>query len=211
METELSDLKENVLSLDNRVGTNEKNVSMLAMQLVDLENRNRRDNIRVRGVPETVKSADLLPMVTSIFNVYLKRDPGEYIEIDRLHRAPGRRQGNGERPRDIIVKMHYSATKEDIMRQARERGPQMIEGAEVLLLQDLSKKTLEMRRIVKPLLSLITSKGANYRWTFPFGLSVQRGGRLFVLKTYSQLGELFKFLDTTPIEIPDWLQILTSV
>lgn len=34
----------------------------------DIKNRNRRNNIRIRGIPETVEHKDLAVAVTAIFN-----------------------------------------------------------------------------------------------------------------------------------------------
>lgn len=209
IEKEVSKLQEKFSSMEVKMGPMQSTIASLALQVLDLENRSRRSNIRIRGVPESIKQADLANTVTSIFNFYLNRAEEEYIEFDRLHRVPGRRS-QGDRPRDILVKLHYHTTKEDIMQKARDKGPTTVEGAEVILLQDLAKKLLEMRRVVKPLLKLITSKQADYRWLFPFGVNIRFRGKFFALRLHSQLREVFSFLEAAPIEIPNWMDILTN-
>lgn len=178
----------------------------LALKVNDLENRGRRNNIRIRGLPESVGAEALKNTITSIFNHYLGRPQGEYIEIDRVHRLAGPRRQDS--PRDVICRVHYYIVKEDIMRAAWDRGPFDYKGAKVILLQDLAKSTLDMRRVLKPLLSLITQKGGMYRWGFPFAVLIRLNGKTFSLKAHSELPAAFKFLDSPPLDIPDWSTIV---
>lgn len=208
LEADLRKIRENISAQDVKIKTVHHKMTSLSLQLLDLENRNRRDNIRVRGIPESVSVADIESTVTSIFNTILERPVEEKIEVDRVHRSLGRRPLEGNRPRDIICKIHHSKTKEEIMRKARLKGPIQYGGASIILLQDLAKKTLDMRREVKPLLEAIVAKGADYRWIFPFGLNIRFRGKFFSLRDPQQLNDLFRFLEIEPITVPDWFSIL---
>lgn len=53
----------------------------------DLDNRGRRRNLRVRGLPESFDSAQLSRMVTAHFNELLERPPESPIAMERIHRA----------------------------------------------------------------------------------------------------------------------------
>lgn len=52
----------------------------------DIENRNRRNNIRIRGIPETIEHKDLTKAVTVIFNQLLQQPKDTHIELNRVHR-----------------------------------------------------------------------------------------------------------------------------
>lgn len=59
--------------------------AFMQAQVEDLDNRNRRHNIRLRGVPESV--TDLMPTVTKIFHNLLPDKPLSAFTCDRIHRA----------------------------------------------------------------------------------------------------------------------------
>ncbi|CAI9568732.1 unnamed protein product [Staurois parvus] len=86
--------------------------SQLQAQVEDLDNRNRRNNLRVRGIPESV--FDLSQTITKLFKSLLPdRDPGSFA-CDRIHRTLRPKPPNDKPPRDIVLCMKDFLTKEDI-------------------------------------------------------------------------------------------------
>lgn len=63
------------------------------------------------------------------------------------------------------------------MRKARDKDRLDYYGTELQLYQDLSAYTLQQRRALRPLLNILRSKGAVYRWRFPFCLSATLQGK----------------------------------
>lgn len=55
--------------------------------LEDLDNRGRRNNIRVRGLPEAEGQEDLQLILEAIFNRLLGEPVSHKIKLDRAHRA----------------------------------------------------------------------------------------------------------------------------
>lgn len=55
--------------------------------LEDLDNRGRRNNIRIRGLPEAEGSEDLQLILEAIFNRLLGDPISTKIKLDRAHRA----------------------------------------------------------------------------------------------------------------------------
>lgn len=53
----------------------------------DLNNRGRRNNIRVRGVPELEGPEDIHSTLQSLFNNLIDEPPAKSIEMDRAHRV----------------------------------------------------------------------------------------------------------------------------
>lgn len=126
-----------------------------ASHLEDIENRNRRNNIRIRGIPESVLPKDIEPTLQRLFNVILSSPEGSTIELDRAHRALGPRPQEGDKPRDIICRVHHYKQKETIMRLARSSCPLQFESSSVSLMPDLARRTLFLRRALKPLLEVL--------------------------------------------------------
>ncbi|KAM9305492.1 uncharacterized protein PAF06_014052 [Gastrophryne carolinensis] len=175
-------------------------ISNLKIQNDDLENRSRRNNLRIRGLPELPQYADLEAIVTSVFYRLLGNTLTAIIKLDRIHRAAGRPPGAPDAPRDILCRVHHYRVKEEILRKAWEAGQIVHDSSPLTVLPDLARSTLWMRRQLKPLLQKIKESGAAYRWGYPFHLIVRKNGGSFTLRTPGDLDGLFVFLDSSPLE-----------
>lgn len=109
--------------------------------LEDLDNRGRRCNIRVRGIPETVDPDQIIPALQRVFNSLLDRQEDTDIEFVSAHRALRARGPDTAPPRDIICCLQSYPLKEDIMRRARRNDHIVFNGARIMLFQDLSQIT----------------------------------------------------------------------
>lgn len=205
MESEMKTTQQKIYNWETSFVTLHRQFLELTLQVNDLDNRGRRNNIRVRGLPESVGNSDLRQVVSNILNTYLDRPHTEIIEFDRIHRSFGGKANKGNHPRDVICCLHKYALKESIMRKAWEKGPIPYAEAQITLLQDLARRTLIMRRLVKPLLQEAIKKGASYKWGYPFSVIFKLNNRTFELRTHSQLDRAFDFLGVDRMDIPDWI------
>lgn len=210
LEEELTETKQKNIYLEDEIKSIQANHLDLALQVLDGENRSRRENIRIRGIPENVPHEALKGKVLEIFNFYLDRPLDSKMELDRWHRVPGGNPKNLKFPRDVVVKLHYYSDKEAILQGAWEKGAYTKGEIRVTLLQDLARKTLLMRKSMKPLLDELKQRGAQYKWGYPFSLIIRLNEKKFVLRTCDQLPALFSFLRMEPIVLPDWLMILKA-
>lgn len=64
-------------------------------KLEDAENRARRDNLRIRGIPETV--IDLQGTATAFFQEMVPEIPVDRLEFDRIHRSLAPKPTDGPR------------------------------------------------------------------------------------------------------------------
>lgn len=174
----------------------------------DLDNRGRRHNIRVRGIPESVENAQITKATIAIFNDLLGRPPETPIEFERLHRALRPRGRESDPPRDVICCLINFQLKEEILHRARDRHSLLYQGAEIKLFQDLSPITLQNRRDLRPLLDLLRTKGIQYRWKFPFCLSASFQGRTANLRLPEDLPGFCEALNLPRIDISDWYTTL---
>lgn len=82
------------------------------------ENKNRRNNIRIRGLSENVSSKDMIAVLQKIFQELAQDQEGKEFMIDRAHRVMGSKRPDPSKPRDVICKMHYAQDKDKIMLSA---------------------------------------------------------------------------------------------
>lgn len=123
----------------------------------DLENRSRRYNFRIRGLPEKV--TDVHAAVRSHIQSLIPDIHPHKLELDRAHRALGPPCSDGL-PRDIVVKLHYYAIKEEVLQRARSIANLKVQNHSIQIFVDLSPSTIQKRRSLK--LSVLAQKDIKY-------------------------------------------------
>lgn len=221
----LTDLKTSMLVLNEKMAATEtagkrreraiqriEKVNMVHAQhfidmnrhLKDLDNRARRCNVRVRGIPESVDSDQIVTTLRSVFNSLLERQEDADIHFVRAHRELRPRGPDFAPPRDIICCLESYGLKEEIMRKARRNDNIVFNGSTIMLFQDLSQITLRNRRALGPLLEKLRERDLRYTWRFPIAFNVSHNGHQFTLHTPADLPEFCEALDLGEIELPDW-------
>lgn len=203
LETDHDDTRRYVTQLQSHITAQDKFLNDTRSHLEDIDNRGRRNNIRVRGIPEADNAEDLPSLLSSIFNQLLDATPDHVIQLDRAHRALRPKRSNGP-SRDVICCVHDFALKERVMAAARSKKEIVFEGSTIQLFPDLAWITLQRRRHLKPLISLLRSQNVTYRWGFPFSLTAMHDGKSAVLRTHADLPAFCSTLGVDPPHLPDW-------
>lgn len=141
----------------------------------DLGNRSQRYNFRIRGLPEIVM--DVHPAVLSLTQDLIPDIPPRRLELDRVHRALGPPRSDGL-PIDIVVKPHYYAVKEEVMQRACSAAQLKIQDHPIQAFADFSPSTIKKKRVLKPLLSVLSRKDLKYWWLFLFNLKFSYKNKL---------------------------------
>ncbi|CAH2300987.1 Hypothetical predicted protein [Pelobates cultripes] len=130
----------------NRMAKMETEHLNLVGKFADMEDRLRRNNITLRGVPEYVFQEELPQHLMSLFKFLLLSVADADLLIDRTHRGPKPRGLAADIPRDIIVRLHYFHIKEAIP-QAHRKAPDLLEYLRgISLIINLSATTMAKRR-----------------------------------------------------------------
>ncbi|XP_056403194.1 transmembrane protein 260 isoform X4 [Hyla sarda] len=208
LETFQATALDTIRGLQSSLSTQSSTQLAMADHLDDVENRSRRNNVRIRGLPEATRNQELFPTVTGIFNLLLGRPPDTHIELDRVHRALRAPSTDPTRPRDVICRVHEYALKEQIMTKVRQRGDVDFDGATLQLYPDLSRRTLRQRAILRPLLRELQNRNLPYRWGFPFALHVTAGEVSASLREPGDLPLFLSSLGLPPLTLPDWVHFL---
>lgn len=108
----------------------------------DMEDWSRRNNLRLRGIPEVTGAEDFADTALAIFRSIEGVELSEHVTLDRIHRALGPRPSDPTRPRDVICRLHHYTHKEHIIWKAWEAGKPEFDGVSIKILPDLSRATL---------------------------------------------------------------------
>lgn len=87
IEEEAYDTKMEISHIHDRLSTQASALREFQRHLEDLDNRGRRNNIRVRGLPEATQDEDLQVTLQAIFNNVLGCLENQRVKLDRAHRA----------------------------------------------------------------------------------------------------------------------------
>ena len=130
-------LEDKIRSINDKISTIEKDRAAIIEKLRTLEDRNRRNNLRIEGISENKYETweDTTEKVQRLFSHRLGLDN---IEIERAHRT-GIRRSN--KPRSITLKLLRYQDKERIMKERRK-----LKGSEIYINEDFSKETVEIRK-----------------------------------------------------------------
>ena len=113
-------------------------VQEIRKKVVDLEDRSRRQNLRVDGIKESDNESweDCQKKVQEMFRTKLNLE--ETIEIDRAHRS-GKRKDN--RARTIVLKLKNYEDKTTILKKGN-----LLKDTGIYINEDFSRETLEYRK-----------------------------------------------------------------
>lgn len=124
----------------------EEDVKSISAKLADVEDRNRRNNVKLRGVSESISNSVLIPYIQQLMTTLLKSVLKQDLIIDRAHRLPKPKGIPESAPHNIIIRVHFYHIKEELMQAAR-KVPQLPEPYQkVKLFADLSQFTIQARK-----------------------------------------------------------------
>ncbi len=136
--------------------------------MTDMEDRCRRNNVRLVGLPEGME-ANLSKWIPSL--------RGRDIEIDRAHRVYDGGRGS-DRPRTLIFRVLRWHDRSDILKGARQAYPVKCAQNNVTLLffPDFSPATAIRRKAFGPVLKKMTALGLQPFLIYPAVIKLRHKG-----------------------------------
>lgn len=159
----------------------------------------RGQNLRFRGIPETVGDNTLHPYLLGLFNTLAPTVVGIDWWLDRVHRSLGPKPSTGARPRDVIVRFHYYDSKEALTVATCNKSQIVYKGAKIQIFNDLSSTTLSKWRNLRPITTDLQQHRVPYYWGFPFLLIVSK----FSLRDLQEGDTFIKSLNLPPLPDED--------
>uniref|UniRef100_A0A5F8GZK1 L1 transposable element RRM domain-containing protein n=1 Tax=Monodelphis domestica TaxID=13616 RepID=A0A5F8GZK1_MONDO len=159
----------------------EENIKYLTDKVIDLENRGRRENLRIIGLPEKPEINTKLDMVIQDI---IKENCPEILEqggntsTDRAHRTPSTLNPQKTTPRNVIAKFQSYQTKEKILQEARKRQFRY-KGMPIRVTQDLASSTLNDRKAWNMIFRKARELGLQPRISYPAKLTIYFQGKVW--------------------------------
>lgn len=178
----------------------------LANQCDDLQNRLRRNNLRVYQIPEGSEKEDMIGFVKRLITTVLNF-PHEDIHIERAHRALGVRPPDTGPPRSIIIRFMDYTVKEAVLRHAWAQKQVIFQGKNIYFDQDYSPEVQRKRARIRGVIKQLKEKGVQARCRYPAQLRInlESGIKTFptlieAIPTLQEIGIAIKISEREKIE-----------
>ncbi|KAK7895564.1 hypothetical protein WMY93_020889 [Mugilogobius chulae] len=171
----------------------------LTRKLDDLDNQNRRSNVRLLGLPEKAEGNDLCMFLTKWIPEVLGAENfgGPLPLLIESARRVGRLQDTAMHPRVVIMKFLNYADKVKAMAAARRKGTVYYDGKKVMFFQDFSTDLIKQRKTfdtVKRLLSSLSIPDLRFGIIHPAKMLVTYQGKRHIFNNASEASTFAKQL-----------------
>lgn len=193
LETSVGEIKQQMEKLDKRLTTVEHRVSnaedrsirheralgyllrreaRLTAKQDDMENRLRRNNIRVYGIPEEAEGKEMVPFMVEFFRTTLTLKDDVEIKLERALRAMAPKPKTKASTRSIIVRFLDFSVKQAVLQQAWKQRDITFQGQKVYFDQDYSPDVQRKRKKVREVIKRLREKNIKAQSPYPAQLKV---------------------------------------
>lgn len=170
-------------------------VRALEYRTEDVENRSRRNNLRLVGLPEGVEGRSPALFVEDLLRSLLPAAQlSLHFAVERAHHVPPKPGPVGASSRTFILKLLNYRDRDELLRAARAAGVLPYRNDKLLLFPDYTMETQRQRRSFDNVKATLRVKGIKYSVMFPAKLRVVDG-------------ETVRFF-TAPKDAAAWLEAL---
>lgn len=175
-EHRLGETFQDVHIIKEKYETLQKSHLQLSNKVDDLENRSRRCNLRLVGLPEIIKGPELFKFLQITLPSLLHiQEACSDIVIERAHRLGPTRSEPEARPRVVIFKMLSFLHKEAIWQASRKQRDIRWNNNRIFIFQDYSAEVTRARKEFSVLCSRLASENKKFALLFPARLRIYDG------------------------------------
>ncbi|KAJ7317067.1 hypothetical protein JRQ81_003229 [Phrynocephalus forsythii] len=150
-------------------------------KLMDLENRVRWSNLRLKNVPESEDMDKVIEWMAKLLpDLGISKD-----SLDRIHRV-GKQINEAAWPRDVVMCFGRYTQREQVFKalKALDRLDQLVyNGKKVMVYDDLSQETIKRKKNIRAFTKVLQEKDIKYNWRIaPFALIMQYKGETLIAK-----------------------------
>ena len=184
LEKRVVDAEERITTTEETTATHGKAIAFLLQREAelferceDLENRHRRQNLRLYQVPEESEGRDMVAFIKKLLPTVLTNLPltEADIRIDRAHRALMPKPKENDPPRSIVIKFADYTVKEQILQHAwRQRTVKMGE-KQIYFDNDYSPELQKNRARVRYVVKQLKEKNIKAKCMYPARLRMMVG------------------------------------
>ncbi|KAE8580012.1 hypothetical protein XENTR_v10024271 [Xenopus tropicalis] len=201
-------MRERVKETENRISTLEETCNPLPSALTrmdtklkscmdkldDYENRQRRNNVRLVGLPERTEGADPVAFAEGwLKNSLPSASFSQFYAVERAHRVPDRSPPPGGPPRPFLIRLLNFRDRDAILQAVRQSPDIMVDGKKVSVFPDFSAELQRQRGTFTAVKRRLREANLKYGMLYPAKLRVQAGLRTLFFQTSQEASD---WLDT---------------
>lgn len=172
-------------------------LDQIQRKCTDLEDRSRRNNIRLVNLPAGMEGDDPIGFLQKTLPKWIPDLSGRSnpIEIDRAHRVYS--NSNSNRSRAMIFRLLRYPDRQAILQGARKAKPTLPGGARLEFYADYSAATAQKRKAFSAVRSKLQQKGAETFLIYPAILKVSFKGQKYSFETPDEAEKYIEGLERT--------------
>lgn len=163
-----------------------KEIAKLREDLIQQEDRSRRNNLRLINLPTGAEGDDPRGYIQRMLPTWipsLASPRGPPVEIDRAHRVYS---NNTSRPQTMIFRLLRYTDRQAILEGARKAKPTLANGTPLWFYPDYSTATSSKRRGYNDIRAKLRKRGVEAFLIYPAILKVKYNGRKMSFETPKQ-------------------------
>lgn len=196
----------NVRTVKHDVGDLQKELLNLRQKVPEMEDRSRRSNLRLVGLPESAEGENAIQFLQDNLPVWIPSLAGDKIEIQRAHRI-FTTQDRTSRPRTLIFRLLRYQDREKILNGARalssapthrtsSKGQTLT--SRLLFFPDYSNDTAQRRKAFDAVRKQLANRGLRPFLRYPATLKVRHNGSLHFFESVADAEAFMAMLDQSP-------------
>lgn len=183
-EERISTVEDAIPPLSKEVKTHTAQIAALFLKTDDFENRLRRNNVRLIGVPEKAEGSN----PGDFFEQWLAQAIGReklspLYAVERAHRVPTRLPPPGAPPRPVLVRVLHYKDRDVILRAARDLPELAIDNSRISIFPDFSAEVQRRRMQFIAVKKRLRDLQIAYAMLYPARLRVTALGRAHFFDT----------------------------
>lgn len=176
VERRVGDTKDIVRDHSATLHTVQQRLKHLESRAEDAENRNRRNNLRIVGLPEGREGSDTTGYTERLLHTLFPTAAfSPQFVVERAHRMPPVCGPPGAPPRTVIFKLLNFRDQDMILREARKMDDIRHEDAHLMFFLDFSVDTQRRRKSFDAVKQSLRARNIKYSMLFPTRLRVVDG------------------------------------
>lgn len=190
-EERISQTEDDVTSLQGKVKILMKTVETLCDKITEQEDRSRRSNLRLVGLPEKSEGSDMC----NFLEKWLRHTLGEVFTvcpiIERAHRI-GPFDPKSTSPRVVIMKFLNYRDRETTLRAARKMTEVRYENQRIAFFPDLSTETRKLQQRFNGVKTQLRALNIRYGMLYPAHLIITHNDKRRIFKSVAEAEEYVK-------------------
>lgn len=183
-EKRIADVEDTATLSEAKLAQFEKQIREMREHIDELDNRGRRCNVRIVGLPEGTEGLDPVKFLEKWIPEYLQMDiKAGRLKLDQAYRSSVLKPGPDQHPRLFIVKFHNYADKQRVMEAARRIGSHRAnqdspacKESRIFFFNDYSAEVVRRRKAFDDVKARLRKMNLEYALLYPATLRVMVNG-----------------------------------